>query len=170
MALPPVAGAARPVVIDLETPLAPEVVRGALIDFGPDRPKLWPGITPHLYKVYSVGATEADVQEGTANGKADFWAREHYDWSDPETIRWIVQDSNFSRPQVSYVDATIRPRADGGSHLHIEWNRQGSTTMGKIARFLIVVTGGSLVRMSFVMGLKEIAKRVGLDPDKAVIK
>jgi hypothetical protein len=145
----------RPVVITIETPLSPEVVRAALLDFGPDRPKIWPGITPHLYKVHSVGQTEADVQEGTANGKADFWAREHYDWSDPKTVRWTVQESNFCKPQVSYVQATITGRPDGGSKIHVEWNRQGSTAMGRIARMMIVATRGSLVRMSFVMGLKE---------------
>lgn len=170
MTLPPVAGAARPVIFDIETSLPAALVRNALIDFSPDRPKLWPGITPRLYKIYSVGATEADVQEGTATGKSEMWAREHYDWSDPETVRWTVKDSNFSKPDVSYAQATIRPRSDGGALIRVEWNRQGSTTMGKIARFLIALFGGAPVRMSFVMGLKAIARRAGLDPENAIIK
>jgi hypothetical protein len=49
----------------VETALAPEAVRAALLDFSERRPDIWPGITRELYEVYSIGETTADVKEGT---------------------------------------------------------------------------------------------------------
>ena len=103
---------------DVTTPVAPDRVRAALIDFSPRRPEIWPGITPSQYKVYDVGATSADVREGTRG----LWAREHYDWSDPQTVKWTVQESNFSSvgsasdrgPSCS----TIRAIFTGGRRTH----------------------------------------------------
>ena len=43
------------VEMDLETTVEPARVRAALIDFSPRRPEIWPGITPGMYEVYSVG-------------------------------------------------------------------------------------------------------------------
>jgi len=132
------------VEMDVTTPVAPDRVRAALIDFSPRRPEIWPGITPSQYKVYDVGATSADVREGTRG----LWAREHYDWSDPQTVKWTVQESNFSSVG-SYVAATITPRDAGGSNVHIEWNRTPTTLLGRVVMILIVVSGGRPVAASF---------------------
>ena len=70
--------------MDVHTTVAPERVRAALLDYGPDRPQTWPGITPRWYEVYDVGETSAEVREGTG----PFWAKECYDWSDPRAVRW----------------------------------------------------------------------------------
>src|SRR5438874_699136 len=114
-------GAMPKVEMDLETPVAPERVRAALLDFSDRRPELWPGIEPSLYKVYDVGETTADVQEGSKMPGTRIWAREHYDWSDPVKIRWTVVESNFSTVG-SYVEASVLPRDGGGSRVHVEWN------------------------------------------------
>ena len=53
------------VEMDLETTVEPARVRAALIDFSPRRPEIWPGITPGMYEVYSVGETTADIKEST---------------------------------------------------------------------------------------------------------
>ena len=45
---------------DVDTSLSPERVAGALLDFSPRRPEIWPGIEPSLYEVYSVGETSAE--------------------------------------------------------------------------------------------------------------
>jgi hypothetical protein len=75
------------VEMDVETTLPPERVRAALLDFSHRRPQIWPGIAPSLYEVSSVGDTTADVKEGTKSPGMTVWARERYDWSDPETVR-----------------------------------------------------------------------------------
>lgn len=141
---------------DLESTATPEQVRAALTDFSEQRPRLWPGIDPSLYKVYSLGQTTAEAREGSKGPGGKVWAREHYDWSDPETVRWTVQESNFSRPG-SYVSATIRPRG-GGSLVHIVWDRTGTTIAGKLICSMVRLSGGKPVAASFKRGLEAIEK------------
>ncbi|MBT2566228.1 hypothetical protein J7I84_06895 [Arthrobacter sp. ISL-85] len=137
---------------DLETTASPEKVRTALIDFSEHRPQLWPGIEPSLYQVYSVGETTAEVREGSKGPGMKLWAREHYDWSHPHTVRWTVQESNFSAPG-SYVAATIRAARDGGSIVHVTWNRTGSTVVGRLICRMIRTSKGRPVAASFKRGL-----------------
>lgn len=143
---------ASTVEFDLETSARPEKVRTALIDFSERRPELWPGIEPSLYEVYSVGETTAEVREGSKGPGGKVWARERYDWSDPDTVRWTVQDSNFSAPG-SYVAATIRPGRDGGSVVHIVWDRTGNSVMGRLICRLVRASKGKPVASSFKRGL-----------------
>ena len=142
---------------DIESSAAPERVRAALIDFSDQRPQVWPGIEPSLYEVYSVGETSAEVREGNKVPGGRVWARERYDWSDPETVRWTVQESNFSAPG-SYVAATIRPGRDGGSVIHVAWDRTGSTFMGRLACSLVRMARGKPVAASFKKGLAKLEK------------
>lgn len=81
--------------LETETSLSPEQVVAALTDFTERRPKMWTGISPQLYEVYSVSETNADVREGTKQGPLNVWARENYDWSTPNTVIWTVKESNF---------------------------------------------------------------------------
>ncbi|GAB3270248.1 hypothetical protein GCM10027449_05140 [Sinomonas notoginsengisoli] len=140
---------------DVETTAEPERVRSALLDFSDRRPKLWPGIEPSLYEVYSVGETVAEVREGSKAPGGVVWARELYDWSDPTTVRWTVQESNFSRPG-SYVWASIRAGRSGGSLIHVVWNRTGSTLMGRAICRMIRLSRGKPVKASFKRGLEAI--------------
>ena len=139
--------------MDVETTLPPERVREALLDFSERRPQIWPGIAASLYEVYSVGETTADVKEGTKSPGMTVWARERYDWSDPQTVRWTVQESNFCAPG-SYVSAAISPRHGGGSRIHITWNRTPTTFGGRMAAFVIVATRGRPVAASFQRAMK----------------
>ena len=133
--------------LDVETTAEPEHIRAALLDFSDHRPDIWPGLTRDLYEVYSVGETTAEIKEGSRLPVMTAWAKEHYDWSDPATIRWTVVESNFCTPG-SYVAATIRPRDGGGSRVHVEWERTGTTFSGKLACRLMVLTKGSLIKKS----------------------
>jgi hypothetical protein len=139
----------------VETSLAPEKVRAALLDFTSRRPEIWPGITPDLYEVYSVGDTSAEIKEGTKVPLGAFWARERYDWSDPDTIRWTVIESNFCT-QGSYVSATLRPREDGGTHVDIHWERTGTTLQAKLITKMIVASKGKPIASSFKKGLSRL--------------
>jgi hypothetical protein len=144
------------VEMDVSTTVAPDRVRAALIDFSARRPEIWPGITPKQYQVFSVGETEAEVREGTRS----FWAREHYDWSDPQTVRWTVKESNFNAPG-SFVQATILPRDGGGSNIHIVWSRTPTSLLGRIAALAIRMTGGGPVKSSFKKGLVKLERASG---------
>ena len=140
---------------DLETSLSPEQVQAALLDFSDKRPELWPGIEPSLYKVHSVGETTADIQEGTKMPGLTVWARERYDWSEPGTIRWTVQESNFSSVG-SYVEAKLTPREGGGTTVHVTWNRTGSTLLGKIIIRMIALARGKPVAASMEQAFRKL--------------
>jgi hypothetical protein len=141
--------------MSVETTLPPDSVRAALLDFSARRPGIWPGLTPELYEVYSVGETTAEVKEGTKMPIGTVWAREHYDWSDPDTIRWTVQGSNFCTAG-SHVSATILPRGDGGTRVDVHWERTGSTLLGKLICRMIAATGGKPVAASLEKALRKL--------------
>ena len=138
----------------VETTLPPEKVREALLDFSERRPQIWPGITASLYEVYSVGETSAEIKEGTRLPFGVVWARERYDWSSPNTIRWTVVDSNFSTPG-SFVSATLEPK-DGGTRVKIHWEREGTSLFHKLMMRMMVATKGKPIAQSFEKGLHKL--------------
>jgi hypothetical protein len=85
------------IVLDLDSPCPPERAIDALVDFTDRRPDLWPALAREFYQVASVGETSAEVREGSTK-PIRVWAREHYDWSTPGTVRWTVIESNFCTP------------------------------------------------------------------------
>ena len=149
--------------MDLETTVPPETVRAALLDFSPRRPEVWPGLAASEYRVYETGPTSADIREGTRGPGMTIWAREHYDWSDPRTVKWTVVESNFSAPG-SYVAATITARPGGGSHVHLEWNRTGSTFLGRVIVRIIAFSNGRPVASSFRRALTKLEHDAGTAP------
>ncbi len=145
------------VEVDVETSVSPENVRAALLDFSDRRPEIWPGIEPSLYEVYKIGDTFADVQEGSKMPGTRIWAKEHYDWSSSDLITWTVQESNFCAPG-SYVSAAIAPRGDGGSRIHVTWNRTPTSMIGRMATVMIVLTKGKPVAASFRMAMDKLER------------
>jgi hypothetical protein len=145
------------VEMDIETTLPPERVIAGLTDFSGRRPEIWPGITPSLYEVYSVGETSADVQEGTKSPGMTVWAKEHYDWATPGKVTWTVKESNFCAPG-SNVSASVEPREGGGSIIHLLWDRTPTSFTGRLATFLIVRTKGKPVLASMKKGLANLER------------
>jgi hypothetical protein len=145
------------VELDVDTRVPPEQVRAALLDFSDRRPEIWPGIEPSLYEVYSVGTSTADVKEGSKMPGMAVWAREHYDWSDPQVVTWTVRESNFCAPG-SYVSAAITPRDGGGSRIHVTWNRTPTTAGGRFGAWLIVATRGKPVAASIRKATKKLER------------
>src|SRR3954454_16887314 len=70
--------------------LTPEQYIAGLTDFGPGRSEVFSKSADDYLKVHSVGATEADVTEGSGG----VWERLHYDWSDPNRVVLHTTDSN----------------------------------------------------------------------------
>jgi hypothetical protein len=145
------------VELDVETSASAEAVRAALLDFSDRRPDIWPGIEPSLYEVYAVGDTFADVQEGSKMPGTSIWAKEHYDWSTGGLVTWTVQDSNFCAPG-SYVSAAIAPRPGGGSRIHITWDRTPTSLVGRLATWMIQLTGGKPVAASMRRALEKLER------------
>jgi hypothetical protein len=140
--------------VEIDTSLAPQRVLDALLDFSERRPEIWPGLAPEFYEVYSVGETSADVKEGSSMPGMKIWAREHYDWSTPGTVSWTVTESNFCTPG-SGVVTEITPR-NGGSHLHVTWERTGSNAKGRMIVQMMKLTKGRLIVKSVRSGLEKL--------------
>jgi hypothetical protein len=139
------------VEIDVESSASPERVIAGLTNFTERRPELWPGLNAKKYRVYGVGDTWAEVQEGNSDR---IWARERYDWSTPGTVRWTVLESSFSTTG-DFVEAVVSAKP-GGSRIHVTWSRRGKTFAAKTMLALIVLTGGLPVKQSITAGLRRI--------------
>jgi hypothetical protein len=138
---------------DVESSLSPEAVKAALLDFSERRPAIWPDLSAKQYKVHSVGATEADVREGSELPVMTIWAREHYDWSTPGTVRWTARESNFCAPG-SYAQATLHPREGGGTRLRIAWDRTGTGVRGRLLVALVRLLRGKPVQSRLAAALR----------------
>ena len=145
------------VELDVETTLPPERVREALLDFSKRRPDVWPDLEPSLYEVYTVGETTAEIKEGTKGPGMTVWARERYDWSRADAVRWTVVESNFCEPG-SFVEATLAPREGGGTRIHVEWERRGTTPSSRLGLRLVTLTRGAPVRRSLQKGLDRLER------------
>jgi hypothetical protein len=145
------------VELEVETSLPPQRVREALLDFSDRRPDIWPDLERSLYEVYEVRETSADVKEGSKLPGKAIWAKERYDWSSPDTIRWTVEESNFCAPG-SYVAASLHPRDGDGTRVHIVWERSGTTLTGKIIIGMIALSRGKPVAASMRKALEALER------------
>jgi hypothetical protein len=137
---------------DIDSDVPAERVLAALTDFTENRPNLWPGLKPELYRVHATGPTWADVDEGSGG---PVWAREHYDWSTPGTVSWTIQASGFASTG-GFVAAAVTPGQGGGSRIHVTWERHGRTLFGRFLVAMIFLLRGRPVRQSIEAGLRKI--------------
>lgn len=142
------------VTFTFDVPTAPEVVRGALIDFSDRRPAIWPDLDPDVYRVERLGPTGALVREGQRTPR--LWALEEYDWSTPDVVTWTARDSNFCEPG-SFMSARIEPRDGGGTRVHVTWSRTGVGAKGKAIVALVRLTGGRPLASSLRAALAALA-------------
>jgi len=106
-----------------EVPLAPERVLEASVDFSERRERLFPAVSQKRMIVHSLGATTADVTEGTRAGPFVFWERCTYDWSRPGRVAAVVSDSNVYRCPGSVWEITATA-TDRGSRVVMTWTRR----------------------------------------------
>jgi hypothetical protein len=121
---------------DVDTTVPAQAIIGALTDFSDKRIELWPNIDREYYEVHDVGRTSAEVTEGSRG----VWERTRYDWSEPGTVRIQVQDSNAFRPGSWWV-YDVQPRPEGGSHVHLEFQRRPRNARGLLLSALLSVFG-----------------------------
>jgi polyketide cyclase/dehydrase/lipid transport protein len=139
------------VSVDADTTVPAQMVLGALTDFSEGRVELWPNIDRKYYKVHDVGRTSAEVTEGSRG----VWERTRYDWSEPGTVRIQVQDSNAFSPG-SWWRYTAQSRPEGGSHVHLEFERRPRNVRGLLLSALLGVFG----RRIFGTFLEETLRRL----------
>jgi Polyketide cyclase / dehydrase and lipid transport len=129
---------------EVDTALSPQQVRAAATDFSERRPQLWSGIDPERFTVHALGDSTAEVTEG-GREFGGIWAREQYDWSDPDLVVARVLDSNIFGPG-SRWELRARPTAAGGSR--VEWTslRQPNSLKGHLLVLVLRVAGRPLLR------------------------
>jgi hypothetical protein len=142
-------------ITTVETDVAPETIRRALLDFSEQRPKRWPQLDPKTYQVHWVGETSAEVTEGSPFPKV--WSRERYDWSDPTTITWTAQESNFCMPG-SHISMDIRPLPTGRSAVTVTWDRTAANARGRVNLAVVRLGGRRLLRWATQKSLADIAR------------
>jgi hypothetical protein len=139
------------VIAERISSVPPEAILGALTDFSDRRIELWPNIDREYYEVHDVGRTSAEVTEGSRG----VWERTRYDWSRPGAVRIEVKDSNAFRPG-SWWLYTVEPRPDGGSRVHLEFERRPRNVKGVLLSALLSVFGKRI----FGTFLEETLRRV----------
>jgi Polyketide cyclase / dehydrase and lipid transport len=129
---------------EVDTPLSPQQVRAAATDFSERRPQIWSGIDPKHFTVHALGDHTAEVTEG-GREFGGIWAREHYDWSDPDLVVARVLDSNIFRSG-SRWELRVQPTPTGGSR--VEWTslRQPSSLKGRLVVLALRVAGRQHLR------------------------
>lgn len=130
------------VVTDLDTTASPESVIGALTDFSSRRFELWPNVDRSFFKVESVGDTSAEVTEGSPV-LGGVWERGRYDWSRPGTVRIDVTDSNAFEPGSFWI-YEVTPSPNGGSHVHMEFDRRPRNLKGYLLSAFLGIAGKKL--------------------------
>jgi hypothetical protein len=99
--------------VDSDVPA--ERVFAAITDFSDDRTRLWPHISPEVYKLHGQGEGWAEATEGETT-MGGIWAKERYAWS-PGHVKATVIDSNIFKSGVWEMKVT--PRDGGGSRIEI---------------------------------------------------
>jgi hypothetical protein len=131
------------IAFTIDSDLSAETVLAVATDFSENRPRYWPNIDPRVYKVHGRSSTTADVTEGSAL-LGGIWAREAYDWSEPNTVRATVQYSNaFQAGGTWELHAT--PRPGGGSQIQVVNHREAKGFKGRLIGAMLTVMGAKVL-------------------------
>src|SRR5439155_22792931 len=103
------------------SPLPAERALAAAHDFSERRAEVFPAVSLEYFQVHELGDTWADVTEGTRAGVGINWERCRYDWSQPDSVKATVTDSNVYQPDSSW-ELRATPTAHG-SQIEMIWVR-----------------------------------------------
>ena len=136
------------------TTATPEQYVAGLTDFGPGRAELFGNSADSYLKVHSMGATEADVTEGSGG----VWERLHYDWSDRSHVVLTTTDSNVWGG-VSGYNYTFTRQPNGTTDIDVVVIRQGKNLKGRLLGFVLGTIGKQVLEKAFENSVKAIEAR-----------
>jgi hypothetical protein len=136
------------------TSATPEQYVAGLTDFGPGRAELFGNSADDYLQVHSMGATEADVTEGSGG----IWEREHYNWSDPDRVVVTTTDSNAWGGASGHT-YQFRRNADGTTDIDYDVVRDGKNLKGRFLGVVLHTVGKSKLEKAFVGSVKAIEAR-----------
>lgn len=134
----------------------PERFIAALTDFSPKRAEIWPNVDEQHLKIHEVGATTADVTEGSSLA-GGVWERNAYDWSVPGTVKVETTESNTWQPGSSW-HYTVVPEG-AGSHVHVVVERRPASFKGRLIAGLLTVGGAGPLRKATEQVLKRLEQQ-----------
>jgi hypothetical protein len=132
----------------------------ALTDFSDRRPAIWPGLSARLFRVHDLGATSADVTEGS-DVLGGIWARERYDWSTPGVVTIRCLESPFFRAGTT-TSWRVSPIASG-CHVDVHLHRIARSPRGALVGVLVQLMGAR----RFTSELDTALKRLAAEPAPA---
>src|SRR6202043_318806 len=138
------------------TNLTREQYIAGLIDFGPDRSKLFGNSADEYLEVHHSGPSHADVTEGSSG----IWERLHYDWSDPNHVVLTTTDSNIWGGASGHTYNFTR-RPDGKTDIDVDVVRDGKNLKGYFFAFVLKSVGRSVLEKAFENSVKALEARNG---------
>jgi len=142
------------------TTATPEQYIAGLTDFGPGRAELFGNSADSYLEVHHLGATDADVTEGSGG----VWERLHYDWSDPMRVVLTTTDSNAWGGASGHT-YTFTRNADRTTGIDYVVVREGKNVKGRFFALVFKTVGRSKLEKAFVNSVKAIEAR-DYDPVK----
>ena len=136
------------------TTLTPEQFIAGLTDFSPGRSKIFSKSADDYLKVHSVGASEADVTEGSGG----VWERPHYDWSNPDRVVLKTTDSNTWGGASGYT-YTFKPLPQGKTEVDVDIVREGKNVKGKALALVLGTVGKGVLAKAFDQSITTIEAR-----------
>jgi hypothetical protein len=136
------------------TTLTPQQYIAGLTDFGEGRNKVFSNSADDYLKVHHVGATDADVTEGSGG----IWERLHYDWSNPDRVVLTTTESNTWGGASGYT-YTFTRSPDGITDVRVTIVRQGKNAKGRFLGLVLGTVGKGVLKKSFINSVKAIEAR-----------
>ena len=136
------------------TTLTPEQYIAGLIDFGPDRSKLFGNSADEYLEVHHSGPSHADVTEGSSG----IWERLHYDWSDLNRVVLTTTDSNVWGGASSHT-YTFTRQPNGTTDIDVVVIREGKNLKGRMLGFVLGTIGRRVLERAFENSVKAIEAR-----------
>jgi hypothetical protein len=143
------------------TTLTPDQYIDGLTDFGPGRSKLFSNSADDYLKVHHVGATEADVTEGSSG----VWERLHYDWSNRDRVVLRTTDSNVWNGESGFT-YTFDASPDGATDVNVAIVRDGKNLKGRMLALVVGSVGRGVLKKSFVNSVRAIEARNNAPTDR----
>ena len=136
------------------TRLTPEQYVAGLTDFGPGRSKLFGNSADEYLRVHHIGASHADVTEGSRG----IWERLHYDWSNPNRVVLTTTSSNIWGGASGHT-YTFRRQPDGTTDIDVVVIREGKNLKGWIVSLVLKTIGKSVLTKAFENSVRAIEER-----------
>jgi hypothetical protein len=136
------------------TSATPEQYVAGLTDFGPGRAELFGNSADSYLEVHRMGATDADVTEGSSG----VWERLHYDWSNLDRVVLTTTDSNAWGGASGHT-YTFTGNADGTTDIDYVVVREGKNVKGRFFALVFKTVGKSKLEKAFADSVKAVETR-----------